>query len=304
MNLTASTFLNSLRRFCARRGTPGLIVSDNAKTFKSAEKVLRKVVSDGRVENFLRARRITWRFNLERTPWWGGFFERMVGNVKRSLKKVLGNARVSADEMNTVLAEVEGILNSRPLTYYNEELEGQVLTPSHLLVGRRVSPLSDSVSQDIELDEEEVEDCNLSKRFLYLTKKLRHFWNRWHKEYLTSLRETHRLRKNKPNEVKQGDLVLVQEDNAKRNTWKVGIIEDLVKGKDGEIRGAKVRKVSKGKVEVLSRPLQKLFPLEEGKPERVMERMNDENVREERVRETRGKRMKAQGGNDLAEQQP
>eukprot|EP00794_Sanderia_malayensis_P018426 gene18426-biopygen12365 len=82
MNLTASTFLNSLRRFCARRGTPGLMVSDNAKTFKSAEKVLRKVVSDGRVENLLRARRITWRFNLERTPWWGGFFERMVGNVK------------------------------------------------------------------------------------------------------------------------------------------------------------------------------------------------------------------------------
>ena len=261
-NLTTTSFLNCLRRFCARRGTPRLIISDNAKTFKSTCKVLYKLISEEQIANFLTTRRITWRFNLERSPWWGGLFERMVGSVKRCLRKVLGNAKLDQDEMSTVLTEVEGTINSRPLTYYHEELDEQVLTPSHLLVGRRLSPLSDNVS--IEIDDD-VNDCNLSKRFLYLTQKLKHFWNRWHREYLTSLREVHKLQNNKPNSIEKGDIVLVQDDNTKRNTWKVGIVEELIKGRDGEIRGAKVRKSQRGKIEILSRPLQKLFPLECGR---------------------------------------
>ncbi len=41
--------------------------------------------------------------------------------------------------------------------------------------------------------------------------------------------------------MEKGDIVLVQEDISKRNTWKVGIVEELIKGRDGEIREAKVR---------------------------------------------------------------
>ena len=54
----------------------------------------------------LENRRIEWRFNLERAPWWGGFFERMVESVKRCLHKVIGNARLTFDELLTVLVEV------------------------------------------------------------------------------------------------------------------------------------------------------------------------------------------------------
>lgn len=39
-DLATPTFICCLRRFCARRGTPAMIVSDNAKTFKSAAKLL------------------------------------------------------------------------------------------------------------------------------------------------------------------------------------------------------------------------------------------------------------------------
>lgn len=60
---------------------------------------------------------IKWRFNVAKAPWWGGFLERMVKSVKRCLKKVIGNARLSFDETLTVLVEVEGTLNSRLLTY-------------------------------------------------------------------------------------------------------------------------------------------------------------------------------------------
>ena len=261
-DLATPTFVNCLRRFCARRGTPVRIVSDNAKTFKATSKLLNKLLSETEVRDFFVSKRIIWRFNLDRSPWWGGAFERMVGSVKRCLRKVLGNARLTQDELTTVLVEVEATLNSRPLTYQHEEFDSRVLTPSHLLVGRRISPLSNYVSDD--LDFEDDNNISLSKRFFYLTKKLSHFWKRWHTEYLSGLREAHKLKQAKSNAICKGDIVIVQdESNVKRNTWKIAIVEELVKGKDGETRGAKVRKASrKGKPEILNRPLQKLYPLE------------------------------------------
>ena len=72
-----------------------------------------------------------WDFNLEKGPWWGGIFERLVKSTKRCLRKVIGTARLSYDELLTVVTEVEGVLNSRPLTYVSSEDVEEPLTPSH-----------------------------------------------------------------------------------------------------------------------------------------------------------------------------
>ena len=284
LDLTTITFVSSLRRFCARRGTPVRIVSDNAKTFKAASKLLYEFVSTAEVENFLLSKRIEWRFNLDRSPWMGGAFERMIGSVKRCLRKVLGNARLMQDELSTVLVEVEATLNSRPLTYQHEEFDSQVLTPSHLLVGRRISPLSDYVDKDLDYENDDY-NVNLSRRFIYLTRKLSHFWKRWRSEYLSGLREVHRLRPAERNIITEGEIVIVRdENNPKRNAWKVAIVEKLIQGKDGEIRGAQVRRVSaKGKPETLIRPVQKLYPLEISCSDVRDESKNREKSREEMV---------------------
>ena len=258
-NLQTPTFVNCLRRFASRRGTPALVVSDNAKTFKAAAKLLRKLPKDEPFQEFLTSRRIEWRFNVERSPWMGGVFERMIGSVKRCLRKVLGNAKLSFDELNTVLVEIEGTLNSRPLTYLYDELE-EALTPSHLLFGYRLSPLSENVDVHANLDN--VDNDKILKRFLYLTRKLNHFWNRWRKEYVTDLREFHKLKGAIPAQISSGDVVLIFEENAKRGFWKTGIVQEIIVGKDGVVRGASVRKIGSGKPEILNRPLQKLFPLE------------------------------------------
>ena len=98
-----------MKRFAGRRGKPVvLIISDNAKTFKAADKALKKLHNHPQVANELSSKMIEWRFNLERAPWWGWFFERMVGCVKRCLRKAFGNTRLTFDKLFTVLIEVEG----------------------------------------------------------------------------------------------------------------------------------------------------------------------------------------------------
>ena len=60
-----------------------IIVSDNAKTFKSAAKVLKKVFSYPSVKRFLANRRISWMLNMDIAPWWSGLFERLIHNAKQ-----------------------------------------------------------------------------------------------------------------------------------------------------------------------------------------------------------------------------
>lgn len=71
----------------------------------------------------------------EGAPCWGGFFERLVRSVKRCLKKVIGHTRLSYDDLSTLIVEIEGTLNSRPLTFMAADDLEEPLTPSHLLTG-------------------------------------------------------------------------------------------------------------------------------------------------------------------------
>ena len=71
----------------------------------------------------------------------GGFWERLIRSVKRSLKKSIGKSRLNYEELNTILVEVEAIIISRPLTYVLDDQGGisDILSPSHLINGRRIT---------------------------------------------------------------------------------------------------------------------------------------------------------------------
>ena len=108
--------------------------------------------------------RVEWQFKLERVPWWGGMFERMGASVKDCLQKTLGNARLSYEELLTVLAEVECTLNARPLTYEYNEVHVDLSTPSHLIHGRRIKSLPDEITQpdDVVNEDQCPVKCNKS----------------------------------------------------------------------------------------------------------------------------------------------
>ncbi|GFY29237.1 integrase catalytic domain-containing protein [Trichonephila clavipes] len=105
-------------------------------------KNLWKIISDPTVKAFYASHKIYWQFIIERAPWWGGFYERLIQTVTLALRKTVGRATLFRDELETLLIEIEGVLNSRPLTYiFSEFNEPEPLTPSHMILGRRVNSL-------------------------------------------------------------------------------------------------------------------------------------------------------------------
>ena len=115
----------AVRRFILRRGTPSYIMSDNFKTSKLME-----------IKLFISNLGIIQKFILERSPWWGGYYERLVGLIKLCIKKVISRARLSFEELNTVIVQVEGALNGRALKYLSDEECCSSLALNHLMYGR------------------------------------------------------------------------------------------------------------------------------------------------------------------------
>ncbi|XP_068734499.1 uncharacterized protein [Montipora capricornis] len=224
-SLTAESFIKALARFKGRRGTPTgtptLIVSDNGKTFK-----------DSRVQAYCQRDGTKWRFNVEAAHWWGGFFERLVKSVKLSLKKCLRNALLNYDELSTTLVEVEAVLNSRSLTFVYDEFE-EPLTPSHIVIGRSILSMP---SKNYSIDVPHTQQA-LSRRAKFLQNILDHFWNRWRAEYLTQLREQHRCYKRVSSlrKVQVGDVVCIHEKTTARLLWRLGRVQRLLPGQDGEV---------------------------------------------------------------------
>ena len=130
-DMTAEAFIRSFKCFTARKGFPQQLISDNGKTFKSAARTIRAVLNHPTVQQHFTKIGLEWSFNVEKAPWTGGIFERMVRSAKRCLKKTIGGAVLSYDELLTAVTEVEMILNSRPLSYVSTEDIEEPLTPSH-----------------------------------------------------------------------------------------------------------------------------------------------------------------------------
>ena len=169
-DMTAESFLRCFRRFTSRRGFPVKLLSDNAKTFKSAEHEITSILNNPIVQRHFVDMSIDWRFNIERAPWWGGVFKRMIQSTKRCIRKTIGKAQLTYAELITVLAEVEMILNSRPLSYIEAVDHEQPLTPSHLIMGRRVMNLP-----SLESDDSFEDEFKITKELHDRMKHLRYF---------------------------------------------------------------------------------------------------------------------------------
>ncbi|KRY91134.1 hypothetical protein T4D_15922 [Trichinella pseudospiralis] len=187
---TIESFLRSLRRFVARRGRPDTIQSDNFRTFHQANAFLKHVFS-GRnwetVQRHLASERVEWIFITERSPWCGGYWERLVRSVKAALMATLCQCLAAPDELRTVLCEVEARVNDRPLTFVGSDLDEEMaLTPAHFLIGRSLASFPDR-SNSADRGTLRSSLRHLLRRWSYQQKLVRAFWKRWKREYVVTL---------------------------------------------------------------------------------------------------------------------
>ncbi|XP_045167722.2 uncharacterized protein LOC123531009 [Mercenaria mercenaria] len=136
-DMSSDKFILALKGFISLGGQPTEIIGDNAMQFKSACKTLntvwKRVLKSTDVQNLSTNSDIKWSFIVKLAPWMEGFYERLVGLVKRALRKSLGKKLLTLVQLQTLLKEVEAVVNTRPLVYTGEVLDENVLTPAHFL---------------------------------------------------------------------------------------------------------------------------------------------------------------------------
>ncbi|XP_068713051.1 uncharacterized protein [Montipora foliosa] len=256
-NMTVERFVLALRRLIARRGMCSFIWSDNARTFKAANKELQqcwRILESDQTQVTLSERKIQWKFIVERARWWGGFYERLVKSVKTPLKKTFAKAMLDAEQLTTILVEIEAQLNSRPLTYLGADPNDySVITPAQILIGRNLQASPTKVTCVSEHTSRA-----LTKRFQYHQRLVNGFWRRWHAEYLKSLKPLKKWYQ-VGREICKGDLVLVSEDHVARGQWSRARVEAVHPGRDGLVRSVTLRTTSGS---LTRRPVQRLHLLE------------------------------------------
>lgn len=177
------------------------------------ENLWRQIVTHSDVCTYVANEKIKWKFITEFAPWMGGFYERMVELVKRTLRKAIGKARLTSEQLLTVVKEAEAVVNSRPIVYAGDDIHSHItLTPAHFLTLNPNIGLPDLDDSDDEFNP----NRNAAEKLLYTWKKglklLNKFWQIWRNDYLLSLRERTQMRlKEKrvryPYLAKVGDVV-------------------------------------------------------------------------------------------------
>lgn len=255
-DLTSEAFIAALRRFIARRGYCSTIHSDNGSNFIGANNELRELhdllQSDDHKEKvtaFLADKQIEWRFIPPHSPHFGGLWEAAVKSFKRHLRRVVGNELLTSAQLNTLIIEIEAVLNSRPLTPISTDPNDLlVLTPGHFLIGESLMCLRDRDFRNI--------PSNRLSRWQHIQQLKQHFWNRWHKEYLNEL--TNRNKWNKGgHSIREGTIVILREDNVPSMHWPLGRVIKVHPGADGVIRTATIQTAKS----VLDRAVKRLVPL-------------------------------------------
>ena len=253
-SLDTDSFINALRRFIARRGQIKELRSDNGTNFIGAERELRRAVEGWNLEKIndvLSLKGIKWTFNPPTGSHHGGAWERLIRSIRKILNSTLRTQSLDEEGLNTVLCEVKSILNSRPLTKESTDLNDlEALTPNHLLL-LKVKP---SLPPCLFLKE----DNYARRRWKQVQYISDLFWKRWIKEYLPQLQERQKWTKIKRNFV-PGDIVIIMDDSAPRNSWIIGRITETMPDRNGLVRQVRI----KTRTSLLCRPVTKICLLQE-----------------------------------------
>ena len=172
------------------------------------------------VKEFAGQQGLSWVTIPPRAPHFGGLWEAAVKSMKRHLRRIVGLQILKYEELLTVVQQIEGILNSRPLT-----------------------PATNNPNDLTAL-------MQLGTRFKMMQQIQADFWKSWQRDYLTTLQIRKRWFQNDP-EIAVNALVLVNEDNQKPMMWKLERVIQVFPGNDDITRVVKLKTQSGDLIRVL-----------------------------------------------------
>ncbi|XP_059053804.1 uncharacterized protein LOC131848062 [Achroia grisella] len=229
-DLTTDIFILFLRRFISRRGKPSELFCDNGTNFIGANNEINSFLksSNERIYTYAASEGIKFKFSPAYSPHFGGIWEAGVKSAKFHILKILGNQHLTFEELSTLFAQIEALLNSRRLTPLSTDPNDlSPFTPGHFLIGRAFTSLPSPALLDI--------NVNHLDRYQKLERIRQHFWERWRHEYLSEIQQRSKWQ-TKQNSVQEGDMVVLKDPNLPPLQWRVGRVSRLYPGSDGVTR--------------------------------------------------------------------
>ena len=148
--------------------------------------------------------------------------------MKKHLKRVIGDHKLTFEELSTMLVQVEACLNSRPLAPIPDAEDCvEVLAPGHFLIGRSLEAMPDP-------SESYNRFITLLKRWQLVQSMFRHFWQQWSDKYLTSLAQINKWH-NPSRNIQVDDIVVIKEENLVALKFPLAQVIKTHPGKDGRV---------------------------------------------------------------------
>ncbi|EYC34709.1 hypothetical protein Y032_1675g3938, partial [Ancylostoma ceylanicum] len=199
--MTAKTVLHTLRRFIATIGCPTWIISDNAQSFKTISQCYSSLPDpqvDDDIMDYCVNKRIQMKFIPSLSPWQGGLYEKMIDIFKKSYKHALSNRLLDIEDIKTIAKEAEAIVNTRPLTYYTDDITYFPLRPIDFLRPRTQLNGPQPTEHEDEWSPQETTAETLVTDWNRTSELITNFWHRWTHEYLTTFREHYKTEHKNP----------------------------------------------------------------------------------------------------------
>ena len=235
---TTKEFLEAFRRFVAAQGRPLVFYSDQAKTFKAADKQLKALFlakGDEDIQNctYQGNAPVEWKYSTETAPWSNGCTERLVGIFKKQLQIVLQKYPTTFRRLQTLAMEITMSINERPLGITKEGEVDILISPNHLVRGKSLLPMATPSSATMS-------NMPCDKMWVVRKKVMNHFWTRWQADYLATL-SIDKKWLGDGSVLKAGDVVILRPETLEKNQWRMARVTEVHRDVDGELTTASVQ---------------------------------------------------------------
>ncbi|GFW27869.1 integrase catalytic domain-containing protein [Trichonephila clavipes] len=222
-----------------------------ATNFKGARNILNEwneICKSNRIQLFSAEEGIEWNFIPPASPHFGGLWEANIKSMKRILLRVAKSAIMNFKELTTLMAKIEAVLNSRPLSPLSSDPNDlNPLTLGHFLMNCAISSFPEPYTAS--------DSLSYHSRWKLIQSLRDKFWNRWSTEYLTHLQTRAKWSLQNPN-LMENQLVLLKDPNTKPLHWPMGRILEVFPGSDGLVRVVNL----KTSTAILKRAITKVVP--------------------------------------------